>query len=173
MMITKRKPQNLTGVRTIIFIAKNIDKYRNFPGKDAILSKIYTSENVSWQERKRWLDAIVEWTGKRGTNYEWQCVLHNSVEIAQNLRLAAASRNPWKNHGGKMSAFSKKSNFYDPDISRRVNDKLNASGNRSNRIEYHLAKGLGLCQARDALKERDFNRDKEGCIEKCLNFLTQ
>lgn len=154
MMITKRKAKNLTDVRTAIFITKNAEKYKSFPGKGAIVSKIYRSENISWQERKRWLDAVVEWTGKRGTNYEWQCVLHNSVEIAQNLRLAAADRNPWKNHGGKMSVFSKKSNFYDPDISRRVNDKLNASGNRSNRIEFYLAKGLGLCQARDALKER-------------------
>lgn len=153
--IKKRKADTLTKVRFLIAMKQ---RNLNVPGRLEVVNRIFISE-LSWQKKIEWAKRIIDYTGKKGENIEWLTLVHNSREKALELLEAKSDRlkgenNPWFNHGGKMSPFSKDSVNYDPSLSKRVNDKLNETGNRSNRIEYHLNKGLGLCQAVSALKER-------------------
>ena len=153
--IRKREANTLNKVRYLIAM-----KQRGLavPGRPDNAKRIFDS-NLSWQEKIKWVERILAYPGERTENLEWFTVLYNDEEKAVDLMAAKSNRmtgdkNPGFNHNGRLSPFSKKSHFYDPTLSKRVNDKLNETGNRSNRIEHYLMKGFGLCQAMTELKER-------------------
>lgn len=160
MQIKKRDCQNLTDVRTVIAMNKHT-KYRKFPNHQRVKVAIFES-NHSWQERIAWMDRIIDWTGPRGENFEWQCILHNSNETANDLRDAKSNRilgdkNPAYNHGGKLSPFSDKfigKTTKDNAIAKMKSSIAENPSNQNTRIEYYLVKGMGLCEAIRARKKR-------------------
>ena len=157
MILSKRSDvKTLTDLRFILALHKS--GVKSVKGRPENITRIMES-NLSWQKRLDWARAINEFTGKKTENLEWLTILYNNQQLAEQMMKAKSDRvsgenNPGFQHGGKLSPFSKKSKSYDPTLLKQINDKLNDSGNRSNRIEHYLMKGMGLCQAVIALKER-------------------
>lgn len=157
MILSKRKDiKTLTDLRFILALHKT--GLKSVKGRPENMARIMNS-GLSWQQRLEWATKINSFHGKKVESLEWLTVLYNDSALAQEMMHAKSKRvsgqnNPGFKHGGRLSPFSKKSSSYNPDLAKIVNDKLNATGNRSNRIEYYLLKGMGLCQAISALKER-------------------
>lgn len=86
----------------------------------------------------------------------------------------AGEKNPWFNHGGKLSVFSKSYEGYEGLTEEEKEAKVKAvvesierpAENMPNRIEYYLARGMDEEEARAALSERQTTFSLEKCIEK-------
>jgi hypothetical protein len=78
--------------------------------------------------------------------------------------------NPGYQHGGKLSPWSDKSEKHTTEqisaAKRKAADNARASNKRSNKIEYWLAKGYSLEEARILLSQRQSTFSLEKCIEK-------
>lgn len=157
MILSKRKDvKTLTDLRFILALHKT--GLKSVKGRPENTARIMTS-GLSWQKRLEWATKINNFQVKKVESLEWLTILYNDRSLAEQMMKTKSDRvsgknNPAYQHNGKLSPFSKKSKSYDPTLSKRVNDRLNESGNRSNRIEYYLMKGTGLCQAISMLKER-------------------
>jgi len=168
MIIRKRDDiKTLTDIRTII--ALHWYKLK-IPGRIENKTRIFSSD-LSWQERIQWVKNMVEYDGKKGENIEWLSIIYNSKTIAieklksKSNRVSGAN-NPGYKHQGKLSPFSKKSKFYDPTLSKRVNDKLSESGNRNMDIRYYLNKGYTEEYSKKLLSKRQSTFSLEKCIDK-------
>lgn len=157
MILSKRSDvKTLTDLRFILALHKT--GLKSVKGRPENTSRIMNS-GLSWQKRLKWAQAINTFQGKKTESLEWLTILYNDKVLAEKMMKAKSDRvagenNPGFNHGGKLSPFSKKSKSYDPTLSQRINNKLNKSGNRTNRIEYYLAKGMTETEATEALRER-------------------
>lgn len=137
------------------------EKYRKFPNHQRVKSSVFGSK-YSWQERIAWLNRIIEWSGRRGENEEWQSILHNSKDIALSLKVAKSNRivgekNPAFNHGGRLSPFSDKfvgKTSKEDAVAKMKKTKACNPQNENTKVEYYLRRGRGLCQAILALKDR-------------------
>lgn len=168
MIIQKRSDiHTLTDLRTIIAMKWYNIKVR---GSRANLSRILSSK-LSWQDRIQWMRNINEYEGKIGENIGWLSVIHNSEDVALEKLKGKAERvsgdkNPFYNHGGKLSPFSKKSHFYNADLSKKINDKLSIEKNRTTNLEYWLNKGYDIDEAKEKLTNRQRTFTKEKCVLK-------
>lgn len=161
MQARKRDVSSLTDFRTLIAMDKAFPRYQKFPNHQRVKDAVFASE-FPWQERIAWMDRIIEWTGTRGENVEWQAILHNSETKAKALQKAKIDRaksdaNPWKNHGGRMSPFSDK--FVGKTTKEEATARMKSTmaenpGNQNTRIEYYIVQGMGLCEAINARAER-------------------
>lgn len=153
MMLTKRKDyiKNFTDVR--FFVALNKLKLPNL-GRIENIIRISDSD-LSWQEKIKWAERISNYQGKRNETIDYYTILYNSEKIAMEKMKEKSDRisgekNPWFVHGGKYSPFSKGSINYSEDAIIKANENREYN----TRIEYYLKKGMGLCQAISARKER-------------------
>ena len=160
--IRTRNCKNLNDVKTVIILQKYSERYGKFPNRQRVLEEVFKSD-YHWIERKKWIDRVIDWSGPRGENYEWQHILHNSDDIAKKLKTqkterASGEKNPGYNHGGRLSIFS--DNFIgdisgkEDALEKMKQTKKSNPQNENTRIEYYLSKGFGLCESIETLKER-------------------
>jgi hypothetical protein len=106
--------------------------------------------------KKNCLDReINNYAGKKSENIEWLTIIYNDEEIAKRMIKRKADRvagdkNPWANHEGKYSPFSMKNKNYSEE--KAAEYRQNITYNTT--LDYYLKKGMGLCFAIKALKER-------------------
>lgn len=173
MQITKRNCKNLTDLRTVIAMSKS-GRYKKFPNHQRVKAAVFNSD-YSWQERIAWMDRIIDWKGPRGENFKWQCILHNSKEIASEMKRLKSNRvvsdkNPAYNHGGKFSPFSDRfvgKTSKEDAISKMKKTIAENPQNQNTRVEYYLDKGCGLCQAIKKLKKRQAVGSLDNFIKRC------
>lgn len=98
----------------------------------------------------------------------------NDKEKAEKAyELGCRSKNPFVNHGGKLSPYSKKFIGYEKDGHEKYEDFLKRNNiakengkPSSNRIEHFLNKGMTIEEAQKALSERQCTFSLKRCIEK-------
>lgn len=155
----RRKQHSLTNVRLLLAMRK-----LGLTGKvtHRILPRVL-ERNLSWQQKIKWCDKIVTYSGpKTSSSLEYQRVICYSEEEAQAAYQPYRDRMTGKNniaadHGGRLSPWSKKSGRSDIQITASIQkskDSLKKNGTRNTDVRLYLKKGLGLCQAISALKER-------------------
>jgi hypothetical protein len=153
MILTKRDDVNtLTDLRTII--GMRLRGINTVKGRPDNIKRIMQSD-LSWQKRVEWMERINNFTGKKVENIEWLTVLYNCEKKALKFMEKKSERvkgekNPAYQHDGRLSSWSKKSEFYSEESIKKANE--NRSYNT--RIDYYINKGFGLCQALASLKER-------------------
>lgn len=102
---------------------------------------------------------------------------HNSPLYAEKLANEMAKINPWANHGGRLSPFSKKFIAYNnlddaekekviKDLATQSIDTCNSNNNNRLKIDYYLSRGYSQDEAKQALKERQSTFSLEKCISK-------
>lgn len=154
-----RKQHSLTNVRFLLAMKK-----LGMTGKitHRILPRVL-DRNLSWQEKIRWCDKIITYVGpKTSSSLDYQRVICYTEEEAQAAYQPYCDRMSGKNniaagHGGTLSPWSKKSGKSDDQIQASIQkskDSLSKNGTRNTDVRLYLKKGLGLCQAIEALKER-------------------
>lgn len=173
--IRKRNCKTLTDIRTVFVLQDKKDRYGKFANRQNLLNYVFESD-LSWQERIAWIDRVIDYVGPKKENFEYQCILHNSVEKATELRDAKSERvsgenNPGYQHGGKLSAFSENSIYASEEVKENAikASKKTKSENKHNEnttIEYYLHRGMGLCEAIEARKERQAVGRKENFIKR-------
>lgn len=160
--IRVRGCKSLNDIKTVIFLQRDKDRYGKFPNRQRVLDSVFNSK-YHWIERKLWVDRIIDWKGDRGENFDWQCVLHNSIQKAKELKSLKSTRasgenNPGYNHGGKLSVFSDKfvgdKTKKSEAIDKMKHTKSSNDYKENTRIEYYLSKGMTQEEAEIALYER-------------------
>ena len=154
--IRKRNCKTLTDIRTVFVLQVKKDRYGKFANRQNLLNYVFESD-LSWQERIAWIDRVIDYKGPKKENFEYQCILHNSVEKATELRDAKSERasgenNPGYQHGGKLSAFSENFIYASEEVKENAikASKKTKSENKHNEnttIEYYLHRGMGLCES--------------------------
>lgn len=155
----KRKGHSYTNVRLLLAMKKlgYMEKVTH-----RVLPKILASD-LTWQEKIKWCDKIVTYVGpKTSASLEYQRVICYTEEEAQAAYRPFKDRMKGENniaagHGGRLSPWSKKSGRTDEQISKSIKKAqktLETTGNNSTKIQYYLNRGMGLCEAIEARKER-------------------
>lgn len=158
---------NATNIRFVVAIQQSTLSLHSLDNK--LKRRIY-ERNCSWQEKVAWVERILEnrKTGKhKGESFEHYLIVLNDEKLAREAVAKKSNRlrgknNPAYNHGGKLSPWSEKSEFYSEEA------KQKAAENRSytTQLEYYTNQGLSEDEAKDALSERQRTFSLERCIEK-------
>lgn len=158
---------NPTNIRFIVAIQQSAMSLHSLDNK---LKRMIYERNCSWQEKVAWVERILEnrKTGKhKGESYEHYLIVLNDEKLAREAVAKKSNRvrgknNPAYNHGGKLSPWSEKSEFYSEEA------KQKAAENRSytTHLEYYTNNGMSEDEAKEALSERQRTFSLEKCIEK-------
>lgn len=134
----------------------------------------FYSKNLLASEKLNWLIKLSAYSGKRSENLEYLTIRFNSEEKARQYMEAKGKRvsgknNPAYGHGGKLSPWSRKSEFFDENSHRKAIENSMKNPNHctnQTRIEYYLQQGMTEEEAKLALKERQTTFSLKKCIEK-------
>lgn len=173
--ITQGTVKSITDVRTKLAFKKRGIKITSV----LIEKRIYESD-LSWQERLRWAERIMNFDGKRKENIAWLTVAYNSEELAkEHIRIKSerwlGDNNPGYNHGGKMSKWSNKWKNYsskeEAELGIRemaaAHSKKMKEGSSHRTTLYWLNRGYSEEDAIGKVSKIQVTFSKNKLVEKC------
>ena len=120
---------------------------------------------------------VFEWKNKhpgtRNSRKLCELMFPNEPELMKKYyKEYMLSSNPFKNHDGSLSPFSKDfvgyKNLDDKEIERRIEEclQLDKIGRTANQVEYWTKRGLTILEAKKMVHQRQQTFSKERCVKK-------